>query len=94
MSLVAASQLMLSPDGPVALSRLGFLSPDSRCYTFDSRANGYARGEGICVLALKRLDDALADGDNVRAVIRNTLTNQDGELDLESPLHDLLTQES
>jgi acyl transferase domain-containing protein len=68
------------PDGPVALSRLGFLLPDSRYYTFDDRANGYARGEGVCAVALKRLEDALADGDNIRAVIRNTLTNQDGKL--------------
>lgn len=78
MSLVAASQIMLRPDGPVCLSRLGFLSPDSRCYTFDDRANGYARGEGICVLACKRLDDALADGDTIRAVIRGTASNHDG----------------
>jgi len=78
MSIIAASQLSLCPDGPVALSRLGFLSPDSRCYAFDERANGYARGEGVCAIALKRLDDALTDGDSIRAIIRGTLSNQDG----------------
>ncbi|KAI0451648.1 putative polyketide synthase [Xylaria acuta] len=79
MSLVAASQLMLLPDSAVALSRLQFLSPSSRCYTFDDRANGYARGEGVCVMMLKSLDDALRDGDTIRAVIRGSGTNQDGK---------------
>ena len=60
------------------LSTLGFLSPDGRSYSFDSRANGYAKGEGIGVVILKRLDDAVRDGDTVRAVIRSTSINQDG----------------
>lgn len=79
VSFVCGSQLMLIPDGAVALSRLQFLSPSSRCYTFDDRANGYARGEGICVMMLKSLDDALKDGDTIRAVIRGSGTNQDGK---------------
>lgn len=61
-----------------AVSRLGFLSADSHCYSFDDRANGYSRGEGVGVLVLKRLSRALADGDTIRAVIRATSTNQDG----------------
>ena len=55
---------------------------------FDERANGYARGEGICVMALKSLEDALRDGDTIRAVVRGTCTNQDGEIqryDFRSP---------
>ena len=52
-------------------------SPDPKP-RFDERANGYARGEGICVMALKPLEDALRDGDTVRAVIRGSAINQDG----------------
>ena len=46
---------------------------------FDERANGYARGEGICVMLLKNLDEALRDGDTIRGVIRGTGSNQDGK---------------
>src|SRR5699024_8927469 len=55
-----------------------FLSPDSRCYTYDSRANGYSRGEGITALVLKPLEAAINDNDTIRAVIRGSATNQDG----------------
>lgn len=55
------------------------MSPDGRCYTFDERANGYARGEGTGVLLLKPLADALKDGDTIRAVIRATGSSQDGK---------------
>lgn len=57
---------------------MNFMSPDSRCFSFDHRANGYARGEGVIVLVLKRLSDAIRDGDTIRAVIRGTGSNQDG----------------
>lgn len=60
------------------MSNMNFLSPDSRCYSFDHRANGYARGEGVIVLVLKRLSDAIRDGDTIRAAIRGTGSNQDG----------------
>ena len=57
---------------------MNFLSPDGRCYSFDERANGYARGEGFGVVVIKLLSDAIKDGDTIRAVIRSTSSNQDG----------------
>lgn len=70
--------MIFNPDFMLAMSNLNFLSHDSRSYSFDHRANGYARGEGIGVVVIKRLSDAVRDGDTVRAVIRSTGSNQDG----------------
>ncbi|KAL9116075.1 MAG: hypothetical protein Q9227_000444 [Pyrenula ochraceoflavens] len=78
MALVAGSNILFGPEFSLALSNMNFLSPDSRCYSFDHRANGYARGEGVIVLVIKRLSDAIQNGDTVRAVIRSIATNQDG----------------
>lgn len=55
-----------------------FFSPDGKCYTFDHRATGYARGEGVACIVLKPLNDAIRDGDPIRAVIRESGVNQDG----------------
>lgn len=60
------------------MSKLGFLSPDGKCYSFDHRANGYSRGEGVGVVVLKPLRQALQDGNTIRAVIRGSGVNQDG----------------
>jgi acyl transferase domain-containing protein len=79
-ALVGGTSLILDPDDPCALNALGFLSPDSRCFSFDSRANGYARGEGIGMIFLKHIDDAMRDGDPIRAVIRGTGLNSDGRV--------------
>lgn len=62
----------------IPLSNLSLLSPDSKCYSFDHRANGYARGEGTAVIVLKLLSQAIQDGDLIRAVVRATGSNQDG----------------
>lgn len=56
-----------------------FLSDQGRCYSFDDRGSGYGRGEGVAALIIKPLRDALAAGDPIRAVIRNTTVNQDGK---------------
>lgn len=55
------------------------VSADGRSYAFDSRASGYGRGEGVATVVLKRLRDAIASGDVIRAVIRETMLNQDGK---------------
>lgn len=78
MSLVAGANILIDAECSMFLNNMGFLSPDSLCYSFDERANGYARGEGVIVVLLKRLPDAIRDGDTIRAVIRGTDTNQDG----------------
>ncbi|KAK1140308.1 Type I Iterative Polyketide synthase (PKS) [Aspergillus melleus] len=79
MSLVCGSQLYLEPlTSAISLSALQFMSPGSQCHSFDACGDGYGKGEGFVVLVLKRLSDALKDGDLIRAVIRATSTNQDG----------------
>jgi len=62
-------------------SCIRLLSPAGKSYAFDSRASGYGRGEGSATVILKRLDDALRDGDPIRAVIRGSGLNQDGKTD-------------
>ncbi len=78
MALAGGVNLILSPDIFIALSRARMLSPDGRCKTFDADADGFARGEGCGIVVLKRLRDAVADGDRVLAVIRGSAVNQDG----------------
>ena len=78
LALACGVNLMLSPLWGLALSKLGMLSPDGRCRTFDARANGIVRGEGCGAVVLKRLSDALADGDPIWALVRGSATNQDG----------------
>ncbi|KAF2004720.1 ketoacyl-synt-domain-containing protein [Amniculicola lignicola CBS 123094] len=62
----------------VGLSKMNMLSPDGRSKMFDAKANGYGKGEGTAVICLKRLDDAIRDGDVIECVIRETATSQDG----------------
>ncbi|KAH6646092.1 fatty acid synthase S-acetyltransferase [Truncatella angustata] len=77
-ALVFGSNWMLAPDNSLMLANMGFTSPDSVCWSFDSRANGYGRGEGVIALVLKPLSAAIEDGDMIRAVIRSSGSNQDG----------------
>ncbi|KAJ6789982.1 hypothetical protein PWT90_02938 [Aphanocladium album] len=79
MAIVGATQAILNPDTMIGMSNLHFLSPDARCHAFDSRANGYARGEGMAALILKPLHDAIRDGDTIRSVVRGTAVNSNGK---------------
>ncbi|CAI7648491.1 unnamed protein product [Penicillium glandicola] len=86
MSIVGGANVLLNPDNFKALGSFGFLSPDGKCFAFDERANGYGRGEGVATIVIKRLNDALAAGDPIRAIIRESVLNQDGKTDnLTSP---------
>ncbi|PYI08862.1 hypothetical protein BO78DRAFT_440483 [Aspergillus sclerotiicarbonarius CBS 121057] len=62
----------------LGMSYSGFLGSEGKCFTFDHRANGYSRGEGVGTVIVKSLDKALADGDTIRAVVRATTLNHDG----------------
>ena len=78
VALAGGVSLMLSPEMMITLSKVGFMSPSGRCRTFDALADGFIRGEGCGVVVLKRLSDAISDGDQVLSVIRGTAVNQDG----------------
>ena len=69
---------MLDPRKFVAGSAQGMLSPTGRCHAFDVAADGFVSAEGCVVVLLKRLPDALRDGDRILAVMRGTAANQDG----------------
>lgn len=78
LALAGGANLILTPEATIGLCKLKALSPDGHCKTFDATANGYSRGEGCGMVVLKRLSDALADKDNILAVIRGSAVNHDG----------------
>ncbi len=78
LALAGGVSLILRPETQIAMAKWGMLSPNGRCYSFDSRADGFVRGEGCGVIVLKRLTDAVRDGDRVLAVVRGSAVNQDG----------------
>ncbi|HEY7509196.1 MAG TPA: beta-ketoacyl synthase N-terminal-like domain-containing protein, partial [Vicinamibacteria bacterium] len=78
MALAAGVHAMLAPDNMLSYCRSRMLAFDGRCKTFAAGADGFVEGEGCGVVVLKRLCDALADGDRVLAVIRGSAVNQDG----------------
>ncbi|KAI1379833.1 putative polyketide synthase [Hypoxylon crocopeplum] len=77
-AIVAGSNLILAPGMPISLTAQLTLSPDGSSKTFDASANGYARGEGVTALFIKRLDDAIRDGNPIRAILRASCSNADG----------------
>ncbi|MFD5161621.1 SDR family NAD(P)-dependent oxidoreductase [Streptomyces hawaiiensis] len=78
VALAGAAMLTLGPEGVIAPALWGVFSPTGRCHAFDAAADGYVRGEGCGVVVLKRLSDAVRDGDRVLAVLRGTAVNQNG----------------
>ncbi|KAJ5894990.1 hypothetical protein N7495_006681 [Penicillium taxi] len=78
MAVAAGTNLLLGPEQYIAESKLKMLSPHGRSRMWDKDANGYARGEGIAAVVLKPLSVALADGDHIECIIRETGINQDG----------------
>jgi len=78
LALAGGVNLILSPESTVYLCKVQALSTDGRCRTFDASANGYGRGEGCGIIVLKRLSDAVSDGDRILAVIRGSAVNHDG----------------
>ena len=78
-AIVGGSNLILGPEAQLFSTKLGAISPTSTCHTFDSAADGYARADGFGVLYVKKLSDALANKDPIRAVIRSTAINANGK---------------
>ncbi|KAJ2995834.1 hypothetical protein NUW58_g1161 [Xylaria curta] len=78
IAVVAGVNLILGPEAFVAGSKLNMLSPTGQSRMWDSSADGYARGDGFVCVVIKGLADAIADGDDIEAVIRGSGVNQDG----------------
>ncbi|KAL4789956.1 putative polyketide synthase [Aspergillus venezuelensis] len=78
-AIVGGTNLILRPSCTTMMSEQGVLSPDGSCKTFSTNVNGYARGEAIVGVFVKPLEDAIRDGNAIRAVIRATASNHDGK---------------
>ncbi|MHA3024420.1 type I polyketide synthase [Mycobacterium sp. BMJ-28] len=78
LALAGGANVLLSPATMITFSQSRMLAADGKCKTFDAAADGYVRGEGCGVIVIKRLEDAVRDGDRIRAVIRGSAVNQDG----------------
>jgi hybrid polyketide synthase/nonribosomal peptide synthetase ACE1 len=78
VAVACGTQVLLNPEMYIGESKLTMLSPNGRCRMWDADADGYARGEGVAAVVLKRLSDAIADGDHIECIVRETGANQDG----------------
>jgi phthiocerol/phenolphthiocerol synthesis type-I polyketide synthase B len=78
LALAAGVNLLLSPAATRSFDQAEAMSRSGQCHAFDASADGFVRGEGCGVAVLKRLGDALRDGDRVLAVVRGSAVNQDG----------------
>ncbi|OCL10070.1 putative polyketide synthase [Glonium stellatum] len=80
-AIAGGVNLILTVDQHINTAKLGVLSETSTCHTFDAAADGYGRGEGAGALYLKRLSDAIRDGDVIRGVIRSSAVNTNGKVE-------------
>jgi acyl transferase domain-containing protein/SAM-dependent methyltransferase len=78
LALAGGVNVILTPELNISFSKARMMAADGRCKTFDAAADGYVRGEGCGLIVLRRLRDALADGDRVLALVRGSAVNQDG----------------
>jgi len=78
MAVAGGVNLNLFPEEFISRSLAGMVSPSGRCRAFDSKADGYVIGEGCGAVVLKRLSDAIRDGDNILAVIKGSAVNHNG----------------
>jgi acyl transferase domain-containing protein/NADPH:quinone reductase-like Zn-dependent oxidoreductase/NAD(P)-dependent dehydrogenase (short-subunit alcohol dehydrogenase family)/SAM-dependent methyltransferase/acyl carrier protein len=78
MALAGGVTVMITPGGFIGFSQASMLSPDGCCKAFDASANGFVRGEGAGMVVLKRLSQAIEDGDPIHGVLIGTALNQDG----------------
>lgn len=74
-AIVAGANLIQSPDQQMVINKAGVLSGTSTCHAFDASADGYGRADGVGALYLKRLSDAIRDGDPIRSIVRGTAIN-------------------
>jgi 8-amino-7-oxononanoate synthase len=80
-ALAGGAYVCVTPEHHIAFSRIGAMSPSGRCLPFDHRADGFVQGDGVGVVVLKRLADALRAGDRIYAVIHGVASNNDGRGD-------------
>lgn len=78
LALAGGVNVILAPQMHIGFSRAHMLAPDGRCKTFDQAADGYVRSEGCAVVVLKRLQDAIEEGDRILAIVRGSAVNHDG----------------
>jgi acyl transferase domain-containing protein len=76
--IAAGANVILIPALSIFYTQAGLSAPDGRCKPFGQSADGIGRGEGVAAVVLRRLDDAIADGQPIYAVVKSSAANHDG----------------